>query len=562
MGDPVVTGKIVAAQAWRATMNDEESRAYLQSRLIALSSLMFWSFVAFLTYVTVLYQVYPGLEPAHNAIIFVAADGGLVLLSASWRVLLVRKQLSVRTLRGIDSFYAFGTGALLAFGAYMASDFKPAPYSCLLFTSLIVLTRAIMIPSSGRRTIVMSTLAFVPFGIAGFGFAFLSQGFTDLPAAAAICSVVLVCAVVASLAANGSQTLYGLRQRANAATQLGQYTLDEKIGEGGMGVVYRAHHVLLRRPTAVKLLQPDRIGADTIDRFEREVQHMSQLTHPNTVAVYDFGRSYDGVFYYAMEYLDGIDLQALVTKFGPQPADRVIDILVQVCGAVQEAHRHDMIHRDIKPANILLCERGGMLDVAKVVDFGLVKKISSTASDAADPAIVRALTVDSQRILGTPGFLAPEAVTTPQAIGAAVDIYALGAVAYFLITGRRVFEGGTAIAICLRHVTEQPVPPSQIASVHVPRGLEDIIMRCLAKSPADRPASATDLANELRRIPRSDDWDDAKARAWWASFRAGQAPATAAAEAPLTIEVDLAERVPTVTLSPTITAPRSARSAR
>jgi len=536
------TPRTLAAAPWRAALNDDESRAYLQSRLITLSSLMYWSFVAFLVYVTILYKTGLANEPRSNFTIFVVSDVGLVLLAVLWR-LMVRRPLPIRVLNVIDAFYAFGTGALLAFGGYMAPDFRPAPYACLLFTCLIVLTRAIMIPSSGRRTITMSIVAFAPFAAAGVAIGLSSsREFTDLSPAATICSVTLICAVVTSLAASGSQTLYGLRQRVHAATQLGQYRLDEKIGEGGMGAVYRAHHMLLRRPTAVKLLLPDRIGADTVDRFEREVKHMSRLTHPNTVAIYDFGRSHDGVFYYAMEYLDGIDLSDLVTEFGRQPPNRVIDILVQVCGAMQEAHDLEIVHRDIKPANIILCERGGMADVAKVVDFGLVKRLSAQ-QEADDANLVRALTVDSQLILGTPGYLAPEAITRPQEIGTAADIYALGAVAYYLLAGRRIFEGGTALAICLRHVTDEVPLLSTIAGIEIPADLEAVVMQCLAKEPAARPTSASALATQLRALPRTGAWDEPASRAWWSAFRGRVVARRVTDAASLTIEVDLGNRV-------------------
>ncbi len=308
----------------------------------------------------------------------------------------------------------------------------------------------------------------------------------------------------------------------------GQYTLDSKIGEGGNGVVYRARHALLRRPTAVKLMLPERIDAVTLDRFEREVQHMSQLTHPNTVAVFDYGRSPDGVFYYAMEYLDGIDLEKLVAKYGPQPADRVIAILLQVCGALREAHHHGIIHRDIKPANIILCERGDVPDVAKVVDFGLVKEITARQGH------------DTRGILGTPAYIAPEVVTDPDRVGPAADLYALGAVGYFLLTGRRVFEGKTVVDICVQHVTATPLPPSRVAAIYVPEGLEQIVMSCLAKQPADRPESAAALASLLRALPIGSAWTEADALQWWREFRQHVHPTTSAPT--LTITVDLEQR--------------------
>ena len=298
-----------------------------------------------------------------------------------------------------------------------------------------------------------------------------------------------------------------------------------------MGAVYHAHHALLRRPTAVKLMLPH-LGADALDRFEREVQAMSQLTHPNTVAVFDYGRNPDGALYYAMEYLGGTNLEDLVRDFGPQPANRVVDILVQVCGALQEAHERKLIHRDIKPPNILLCERGGIPDVAKVVDFGLVKEVTADTSQS------------TQVIIGTPHYIAPEVVTDPTTITAAVDLYALGAVGYFLLTGRRVFEGAkTSVEVLVQHRTQTPQRPSQVASVHVPVELEDILMRCLAKRPQDRFASAAELAAALEQVPRTAGWDRAEARRWWRDFNARVSTVTVSSDAPtMTITVDLGDR--------------------
>ena len=203
-----------------------------------------------------------------------------------------------------------------------------------------------------------------------------------------------------------------------------------------MGIVYRAHHALLRRPTAVKLLPAGRAGESNLSRFEREVQLTSSLTHPNTVAIYDYGHTPDGIFYYAMEYLDGMDLEELVELDGAQDPARVVHVLRQVCGALAEAHGVGLVHRDIKPANILLCERGGIPDTAKVVDFGLVKQLSTSG---VGPGVS---TVNN--IMGTPLYLSPEAITSPEKVDARSDLYALGAVAYYLVTGKAVFEGRDA----------------------------------------------------------------------------------------------------------------------
>ena len=278
-------------------------------------------------------------------------------------------------------------------------------------------------------------------------------------------------------------------------------------------------------------MRPDKVDPETLDRFEREVQHMSQLTHPNTVAVFDYGRSPDGVFYYAMEYLDGIDLENLVGNYGPQPGDRAVAILTQVCGALQEAHNRGIVHRDIKPANIILCERGDVPDVAKVVDFGLVKEI--TAHN--DPN-------QTGRIFGTPSYLAPESMTAPDLVGPASDLYALGAVGYFLVTGKPVFEGKNALDVCIQHATAIPVPPSQ----HVPGispALEALLLRCLSKEPKDRPSSARELAELLRAVPAAHTWSETAAAAWWRDLKAGPLQSLSTTGT-MTITVDIAARDP------------------
>ncbi len=523
VGEVVASPRLVA----RRVSVDEESRANLQARLVVLSRLMFWSFVVLLIGMVLLYRRYPDLEPKRNGTIYEIALVGLAVLAVIWRGPLLRRQLGIRALYGIDVFYGLATGSIFGSAAYLASDLSVAATANILWSCFMVFLRAIALPSTGARTILVSGVTFLPLVMSSIGLAVYTK--QELPGPALVGSVVLICSVVTLLATIGSRIIYGLRRQVSAAMRLGQYTLDAKIGEGGNGTVYRAHHALLRRPTAVKLLRPEHVDAVTLDRFEREVQHMSQLTHANTVAVYDYGRSPDGIFYYAMEYLEGIDLEKLVVRFGPQPADRVVAILIQVCGALREAHRRGLIHRDIKPANIILCERGDVPDVAKVVDFGLVKELTSSEG------------VDTRTVLGTPAYIAPEVVTDPDRIGPAADLYALGAVGYFMLTGKRVFEGKTVVDVCLQHVTATPVPPSRVSAIFIPDPLEQIVMRCLAKRPEERPASAEALAAMLRALPATNDWSDTEATRWWGDFREIAVPVSNAPT--LTITVDLGQRV-------------------
>jgi len=304
-------------------------------------------------------------------------------------------------------------------------------------------------------------------------------------------------------------------------------------------VVYKASHAMLRRPTAIKLLPPDHAGEANILRFEREVQLTAQLSHPNTVAIYDYGRTPDGLFYYAMEYLNGINLEDLVRRDGALPPGRVIYILKQVCGALTEAHEHGLLHRDIKPANIILTERGGEPDVAKVVDFGLVKTIDSGAN---------ALTMSSSIVLaGTPLYMPPEVLTASTSGDPRSDLYALGAVGYFLLTAQPVFEAGTVAEVFVHHMHTEPVPPSDRTSTPIPEDLETVILRCLKKKLDDRPASARALLRELKRCTSVSQWTTDQAAEWWSAFRAAppQTPGLAQPPGPdaVTLSIDLAERL-------------------
>jgi PAS domain S-box-containing protein len=324
-----------------------------------------------------------------------------------------------------------------------------------------------------------------------------------------------------------------LRQEVERVRRLGQYTLGEKIGEGGMGVVYRASHAMLRRPTAIKLLPPERMGQKNLERFEREVQLTAMLTHPNTVAIYDYGRTPDGVFYYAMEFLDGINLEDLVRRFGAQPQGRVISIVRQVCKALAEAHDLGVIHRDIKPGNIILTVRGGEPDVAKVVDFGLVKELDTG----------HGLPTSGERdvLVGTPLYLSPEAISTPGAIDARADLYALGAVGYFLLTGQPLFEGRTVMELCAHHLHTAPVPPSVRLGRQVDRQLEAVLLSCLEKNPARRPPTAMAVHDALAASNAASDWSTVDTQRWWAAYRPG-GPATSRPTEVETISVDLAAR--------------------
>ena len=527
----------------------EPQRAFLQDRLGLWAC---WVFVLSFGFYLVNLITAPLVRPnAPELVDMVLQTGNLDHLAASlvfgglWLVAR-RRPLSMRTLRRLDlavlivgcTLFALMGGYLMRLQLVAGLDVAIGAYAGLLACANTVMARAITVPSTPRRTLAGSVAAMAPLVpvtvLAGDG------------TAAAAANVATWCAVSIAIATAGSHVIFGLRTEAARVRRLGQYTLERQIGAGGMGVVYRASHAMLRRPTAIKLLPPDRAGHASLARFEREVQITAQLSHPNTVAIYDYGRTPDGVFYYAMEYLDGINLEDLVRLHGPQPAGRVLAILDQVCGALSEAHENGLVHRDIKPANIILTERGGEPDVAKVVDFGLVKP---TVAD--DPQ----LTVSTPGVLtGTPLYLSPEALTAPDAGDPRSDLYALGAVGYFMITGRPVFAGATVAEIIGHHLHTDPVAPSERLGRPVPGDLETLLLQCLQKRAEDRPASARELRSLLRRCTQVPRWSCDEAAAWWRTFRSAAAvasPEPTGYVAGSTISVDVANRM-TQTAVPTV----------
>ncbi len=425
----------VARVASSGTTDLEPARAFLQDRI---GLWAFWVFVlSFGFYVTNIVTWPLIRETSARLADTMLQAGSLDHLAASlvfggvW-VLCRRVRVSMQALRVLDvGTLIVGCTLFALMGAYLTRlqraaglDAAVGAYAGLLACANTVLARAITVPSTPRRTLLGSLGAMAPLIPATFA---ASRG-SD----AVTINVATWCVVSIAVATVGSRVIFGLRTEAARVRRLGQYTLEGRIGAGGMGVVYRARHAMLRRPTAIKLLPPDRAGDASLVRFEREVQLTAELSHPNTVAIYDYGRTPEGIFYYAMEYLDGINLEDLVRQHGAQPAGRVLAILDQVCGALAEAHGRGLVHRDIKPANIILSERGGEPDVAKVVDFGLVKPLGVEDSRS---------TLSATNVLtGTPLYMAPETMTAPASSDPRSDLYALGAVAYYLLSGRPVFE--------------------------------------------------------------------------------------------------------------------------
>jgi len=457
---------------------------------------------------------------------------------------------SPRFIRVVES-----TGLVLASASYSVMGVAIPMVSRPDFIMLLAITyglfaRAVYVPSSARRTLALSVAVAVPALAATFWTGMnmdIEKWAPLIPElvtrgkyqVAAVFTVFMaawwVCTIVTCTAA--SRVIYGLRREARDARKLGQYTLESKLGEGGMGVVYRASHAMLRRPTAIKLLHADKVGEQSLARFEREVQLTASLTHPNTVTVFDYGRTPDDVFYYAMELLDGPTLAEVVEHDGPQSPSRVVHILQQVAGALAEAHGVGLIHRDIKPANIILVEQGGERDVAKVLDFGLVKEIDT---GDADPGLTQ-----DQAIMGTPLYMSPEAIKAPDAIDGRSDLYALGAVGYFLVTGSPVFEGDSVVEVCSAHLHRMPEPPSERLGKELPGDLEDVLLACLEKEPQDRPQSARELQARLRACHTCQDWSQTEAREWWNTCGCELRPRVSAETSPAsarTLDVDFARR--------------------
>ena len=406
---------------------------------------------------------------------------------------------------GSAAFFAIVSYSTLVDGAEHGYVASTAPmWMTLIFTYALFIPntwqRAALVIGSMTATAV-ALLIFVRFTNEGLRTlisddSYMKQGVIDN---------MLVLVLSTLIAVWGVYTINSLRREAFEARQLGQYQLRRLLGSGGMGDVYLAEHLLLKRPCAIKVIRPDRAGdAGALARFEREVRATAKLSHWNTVEIFDYGHTADGTFYYAMEYLPGLSLDELVRMHGPLPENRVIHLLTQICGALREAHGQGLIHRDIKPANIFAAQRGGVFDVAKLLDFGLAKPVAHRGDVA--------LTLDGT-ITGSPLFMSPE-----QALGEPPDersdIYSLGAVAWFLTVGRPPFDDPNPLKIMVAQASALPDTPSAF-NHDISQDLEALIMQCLAKDPADRPQTVTHLRQLLENVPLADAWSEADAASWW-----------------------------------------------
>jgi eukaryotic-like serine/threonine-protein kinase len=386
----------------------------------------------------------------------------------------------------------------------------------ILLTAILIPSYGLYVPKNWRRAaLVVGPLALLPFATLLIlyvrhpdAMGWLGRGWraSATPRCLLFSFDALVLLILAVASTFGARAISLLRHQIAEAKHLGQYRLGRRIGGGGMGEVYLAEHQLLKRPCALKLIRPESVADPrSLARFEREVRLTAALSHPNTVEIYDYGRTDKGAYYYVMEYLPGMSLEQLVRRHGPLPPGRAAYLLRQVCQALREAHAAGLIHRDIKPSNILVSRRGGMHDVAKLLDFGLVLPMARAGA----PHLSK-----EGEILGTPLFMSPEQATGDGELDGRSDIYSLGAVAYFLLTGRPPFEGQDGIRLLIAHARDEVVPPSQIQG-RIPRDLERVVLRCLAKDAADRFPNAESLDRALGECTCAEDWDQDHAGRWW-----------------------------------------------
>lgn len=497
---------------------ESETQAVLRTRLRAASFILFLGFAVFL-------EIYWLNDLSWRASVFWIHVAVAVVMGLCTVVLCERYGWGLRQLRGFE-YVVFGIPvAFLTYLQFLQAEAYAAncgqtgrtdlmvaleselviPWICLMFIY------ASFIPNTWQRAAAhIAPMVLIPIGV--FVWACLQhQCSTPLLYGRPMVFMVLWLVMASVASTFGTYTYSALRSRAALARELGSYHLKQRIGEGGMGEVYLGEHKMLKRPCAIKLIHPHK-AADpkALARFETEVQATARLTHWNTVEIFDYGHTEDGTFYYAMEYLPGMSLQDLVDRHGPIPTERAIHLLRQVCEGLREAHAMGLIHRDIKPGNIFASHRGGYWDVAKLLDFGLVKSIAPTS----EPSVTQST---DGIVVGTPLFASPEWTLADGQLDERSDIYSLGAVGYFLVTGRPVFLHKSAMKLLFAHANE-PVTPLRSVQPDVPADFESVILRCLAKRPEDRFHSVRDLKEALDRCELSDAWTQDQAVEWWGAI--------------------------------------------
>jgi serine/threonine-protein kinase len=486
----------------------DETAALLRSRLMAASLLL--AITLTIAFVRNLFA------PEQFMVVLRAAV--LVVMIASYFILRGRIALSLAQLRFIE-LAVFG-GLVIQLGLMQwsalnqfaaASDFVTAIGANNLFIAafcVVIFIYGMLMPNTWRRAAaVLLPVATIPYVLI-YASQVTNEQVVEAFQTDHFKAPVPLPFVAAFAAVYGTHVVNSIRREAFKARQFGQYRLKDKLGAGGMGEVYRAEHMLLKRPCAIKLIKAsNETDAAALAHFEREVQSTAKLSHWNSVEIFDYGHTDDGVFYYVMEYLPGKSLGDLVEQHGPLPPERVVHFLRQCCRALREAHQLGLVHRDLKPANIFAAKVGGVCDVAKILDFGLVKQ--SAADSNKDVSLKPTATFS-----GSPLYMSPEQAEAYDEVDGRGDIYSLGAVAYHLLTGKPPFEGGSVIDVLMAHANKQAVPPSKIVST-IPADLEKIVLRCLEKNPKDRFQDVASLERALAACECADKWTEDKAEQWW-----------------------------------------------
>jgi hypothetical protein len=442
---------------------------------------------------------------------FLLLSGGAALASlALWRVAR-SPRISATTLHTIGLLYEVVISFVLAFQFIWQFYLEHQVVANLTWLPVVIVLFPLILPGPPARMLAASIVsaAMGPLAL----FVLSVTGRVALPPGIEGYAPTIVASLFAVVFARiGARVVYGLGREVAEAREFGSYHLEERLGQGGMGEVWRARHRLLARPAAIKLINPAlTASAEALRRFEREAQVIAGLRSPHTVTLFDFGVAEGGSFYYVMELLDGLDTDRLVREFGPVPPARVIHILHQVCHSLSEAEASGLVHRDIKPANIFLCRYGEDYDFVKVLDFGIVKALSDGAKPSANAT-------REDVIPGSPGFIAPEQAMGEPNIDGRADIYATGCVAYWLLTGRMLFDAATPIGLLMAHAHEQPTAPSTRTTQPIPAELDALILRCLGKDPGARPR-ARELARELAQVPCAGEWTAERAAEWWKQAR-------------------------------------------
>jgi eukaryotic-like serine/threonine-protein kinase len=514
-----MTGRVSSApEPWfRSGLDTSNGAAFIQQRLALFAKVISLVSLAFLSInmiVGALFGMPLGLML--SAPTTIANLLGLGLITAVWLVCR-RGRHSVSRMAMLDAIGLVGSCTAWAF--FLNRSLPESVFGAVISVSMTTLARATIVPSRVRRTFTLSLLAITPVAILMWLWleSFAGQSTAPFEAYGPWLTVInqsLVLLVVLALATITSRILYDLRRRVREANELGQYSLEERLGAGGMGEVWRARHRFLVRAAAIKLIRPELLALSNTNpevllrRFEREAMATAALRSPHTVQLYDFGQADDGTLFYVMELLLGIDLERLVSLYGPVPPERAIHILKQVCHSLEEAHQNGLTHRDIKPANIFVTGTGTELDFVKVLDFGLVRLRPAQSSGPVH-------LTNEDTVGGTPAFAAPEIVMAETGYDHRVDIYAVGCVGYWLLTGKLVFEASNPMAMLVEHARTPAPRLSGRTELAVPADLEQVIMECLEKDPARRPASAGELARQLGACMVERGWTPDRAERWW-----------------------------------------------